>query len=65
MRQIFFIVCIMRRWATSILLLLLLAKQSKIYLHQTKEKFDKQTIAIVLAGFWRVSELSEIRVDEG
>ena len=64
MRQIFFIVCIMRRWATSILLLLL-AKQSKIYLHQTKEKIDKQTIAIVLAGFWRVSELSEIRVDEG
>ena len=64
MRQIFFIVCIMRRWATSILLLLV-AKQSKIYLHQTKEKNDKQTIAIVLAGFWRVSELSEIRVDEG
>jgi hypothetical protein len=64
MRQIFFIVCIMRRWATSILLLLV-AKQSKIYLHQTKEKIDKQTIAIVLAGFWRVSELSEIRVDEG
>ena len=64
MRQAFFIVCIMRRWATSILLLLL-AKQSKIYLHQTKEKIDKQTIAIVLAGFWRVSELSEIRVDEG
>ena len=63
MRQIFFIVCIMRRWATSILLLV--AKQSKIYLHQTKEKIDKQTIAIVLAGFWRVSELSEIRVDEG
>ena len=54
MGQIFFIVCIMRRWATSILLL---PRQSKICLHQTKEIIDKQIIVIVLAEF-----LARIRI---
>ena len=62
MRQIFFIVCIMRRWATSILLL---PRQSKICLHQTKEIIDKQIIAIVLAGIRIIRDKSRRRLIGG
>ena len=62
MRQAFFIVCIMRRWATSILLL---PRQSKICLHQTKEIIDKQIIAIVLAGIRIIRDKSRRRLIGG
>ena len=62
MRQIFFIVCIMRRWATSILLL---PRQSKICLHQTKEIIDKQIIAIVSARIRIIRDKSRRRLIGG